>query len=326
MENLDEIKKLIEKYLNHNASASERDRIIQIIRMDSDIEHWFQNQIENTSRVIDHNIKQNIYDNVCNETNMDCTTQPLYKRHQFKRIYAISIAASILLIVAILGVTFYTQSSYVARPFVISTTTGNRSLVTLPDGTDVYLNSMTRISYYYDKKSGTRIAKLCGEAFFDVAQDESHPFNVEVGELKVECKGTKFNIHAYPDEESIAVVLDEGHVVVCTDDESVDMKPNMMTRYNRKNGRLIKSNVESHNFCEWINGYVYFDNERFVDIIKVISRNYGITVNILSPQLKEERFTGSIYQIDINKILNVLSAASGARYEIVNDSVINLSY
>lgn len=326
MENIEEIKRLIEKYLNHDTSATERMHVLQWMRNDPDVKEWLQFQIETTSNELNPDIKNSIYNNICNELEKKDEPVPFYKKERFRRFASIAVAACMLVVLTVYGTTFVTYSSYEAKPLSVYTATGNLSRVTLPDGTQVCLNSMSKISYFYDKEMDKRVVKLSGEAFFDVAKDVEHPFNVQVEGINVECKGTKFNINAYPDDETISVVLDEGSVCVTSDDATMDLKPNMMARYDKKRGTLTKRNVESQNYCEWVNGYIYFDNESFAYITNVISRNYGITVNILSPKLKEERFTGSIYQADIKKILSVLTAASGAHYEIISESVINLSY
>ncbi len=324
MENIDEIKYLLEKYLNHKASASERMDILRWVNENEELQQWIQDQIGHTNNDINPELKDKIYERICADGNIDNPNVVNKTSFGHKYIY-LSIAACLVAIVSLMGWNYIGQPIN-EKPLSIYTNTGNRSNVTLPDGSVVWLNSLSKISYFYDAKNRERIVKLSGEAYFDVAKDKAHPFNVLVGDIKVECKGTKFNISAYSDDKNIDVILAEGRVIVSSENKSIDLHPNMMASFDKSTGILTKEKVNSRNYCEWMNGYIYFDNESFTDISKIISRNYGITVNILSPQLKDERFTGSIYQGDIKKILNVLSAASGAKYELISDSVVNLSY
>jgi ferric-dicitrate binding protein FerR (iron transport regulator) len=325
MDRTENIKILIEKYLNNEASDAERLQILQALRSDIALNGWLKRQIEATSNTMDSNLKKSIYERIWDEISENSEKElPINKRHNFR--WVISIAAAACVLAAVIGFALHYagKPSYESKPLSIYNTTGNRSCITLPDGTSVWLNSLSQISYSYDSEKNRRVAKLSGEAFFEVAHDQQHPFFVEAGGVKVECKGTKFNVNAYSEDEYVEVVLAEGLVSVSSDHESVDLYPNQMAQYIKKTNRLSKKEVESQNYCDWVNGYLYFDNQRFADIVKTISRTYGVTVNIYSAKLKNDRFTGSIHQSDIKDVLNVLSSASGATYRIENDSIINL--
>lgn len=320
MANIEEMKILVEKYLNHSASAAERERICEWMKTDEDIKMWFQSQINYSSNELDSDVKESIYRSIYSES--DST-----KRRVGWQTLLLSVAACFLAVVASVSITkyIYTNNQRV-EALTVYTNTGDRSNVTLPDGTEVDLNAKSKITYYFDSETQSRVVTLTGEAFFEVAKDPERPFYVSVDDLKVHCLGTKFNVSAYPESSLVSVVLSDGKVNVASDIENVTITPDTRVCYDRKTHRLSRQKVDAINYCEWMDGYLYFDNERFDDIAKSISRNYGVTVNIISRQLKEEKFTGTIYQADIKNILNILTAASGSKYEIISDSLINLSY
>ena len=319
MENIEELKTLVEKYLNHSATVAERLRICRYIESETGMKQWFRSQIESVNGDIDEQVRDGILEAIYHDS--------VSASRRNWRFSLMSIAACLLAIVGTVATMDYlTAPAGDTHPFTVYTNMGNKSCVTLPDGTEVNLNTMSKITYRYDEKTGSRMVNLSGEAFFDVAKDPEHPFLVQADNISVEALGTKFNVNAYPESKSISVVLADGKVNVSSASEDMLMAPNTRIDYDKTAQRMTKHSVEAGNYCEWMNGYIYFNNERFDDITKLLSRNYGVTVNILSKTLKEEKFTGTIYQTDIKNVLGILTAASGAKYEVINDTLINLSY
>ncbi|PWV49593.1 FecR family protein [Chitinophaga sp. S165] len=89
---------------------------------------------------------------------------------------------------------------------------GKKARLVLPDGTLVYLNSATQISYPEKFSSGPRIVRISGEAYFKVVKDEAHPFIIEMPQTKITVIGTAFNVKAYPADPATTVVVEEGKV------------------------------------------------------------------------------------------------------------------
>lgn len=325
MSNLSERKSQIEKYLNHEATAAERLMICQWIKEDKDIKEWFDAQLRETSNDINAETKSGMFESICGEIDFSQDTEA-GGRNLRRHIWFAAVACIAVVIATVFAVKIFNTPGFESKPLTIYTNIGDRSHVTLPDGTDVHLNSVSKISFCYDAKNKCRVACLSGEAFFDVAPDSEHPFYVHTSDIRIECLGTKFNVNAYPENKDISVVLSDGKVKVVSSESQLTISPNTMVSYDKEIGLMTKQYVESTKYCEWMNGYLYFNNERFEDIARAISRNYGVTVNILSQQLKNERFTGSIYHADVDKLVNVLTAASGAKCNVINDTLINLTY
>ena len=91
---------------------------------------------------------------------------------------------------------------------------------TLPDGSDVFLNKETELVYSFDKKKKNHVVKLKGEAYFNIQHDESKTFIVDVAGIFIRDIGTSFNVKAYPEDNTVEVVVEEGKVMFYTDTDS----------------------------------------------------------------------------------------------------------
>ncbi|MFR7879048.1 MAG: FecR family protein [Butyricimonas paravirosa] len=112
----------------------------------------------------------------------------------------------------------------------VITPRGTEYLLTLSDGSRVWLNSDSRLKFPVKFSKGMRRVELVGEGYFEVAKDTSSPFIVNSGKLEIKVTGTSFNIAAYPDEKIVQTTLVSGSVDVscpeCADTESVSLVPN----------------------------------------------------------------------------------------------------
>ena len=128
----------------------------------------------------------------------------------------------------------------------ISTTSGRHYQMTLADGTGVWLNANSSISFPSDFRGSTRNVKIIGEVYFEVMKDKNKPFIVEAPNgLKIEVTGTKFNLNTYADEDTWKTTLIEGRVNVHLDGRSMALIPGAQARVNRaKKNMTIVSNID----------------------------------------------------------------------------------
>lgn len=215
-----------------------------------------------------------------------------------------SIASSVLLCLAI-SISFYSGKQKKApaetpqlaaeMPARIVTPLGSRTEAILPDGTHVWLNSGTELSFRYDKRKGVREAVLDGEAYFEVMRDTLHPFVVETKELSVKVLGTKFNVKAYSRDESENVSLLSGRVNVSVDqNRSTEY---MLLPHHQLNLNVEDQNVELHSFLgneviAWIEGGYGFTNLKFEQIVKDLERKYRTEIIVKSKRLGNQTFSG----------------------------------
>jgi transmembrane sensor len=115
------------------------------------------------------------------------------------------IAATIFLVVALSTVIYLKTAPPVQTLAVESEKTTRQD--TLPDGSTAYLNKKTELQYEYNPREKTRKVKLSGEAYFSVKHEEEKPFIIEADEILVRDIGTEFNLKAYPDKDTIEIVL-----------------------------------------------------------------------------------------------------------------------
>ncbi|HEX3008761.1 MAG TPA: FecR family protein, partial [Bacteroidales bacterium] len=121
---------------------------------------------------------------------------------------------------------------------VISSPLGSKSIVDLPDGTKVWINAGSRISYDHNYGKTHREVSLTGEAYFNVKTNKQVPFIVKTSDIMVKALGTKFNVKAYPNERTITATLEEGKIFVSSVNaksklKDTELKPKQMFTYVR---------------------------------------------------------------------------------------------
>jgi ferric-dicitrate binding protein FerR (iron transport regulator) len=238
----------------------------------------------------------------------------------FQRIAA---AAAILVIFAGSGYWLGTGriKGLIAENVIIEAPLGSRSKMYLPDGTLVWLNAGSTLSYSQNFGVEERTVNLKGEGYFEVTHQDKKPFYVISKDLKIRVLGTKFNLRNYLEEEEARVTLLEGSVKVncksASQPESY-LKPNEQIIYDRKTmvARTITTNAS--NALEWTNGYLFFDEERLPDIARELERAYNVKISIADESLKTFKFYGNFTRTEqtIQEVLEVLASTEKLRYEM----------
>jgi len=197
----------------------------------------------------------------------------------------------------------------------LSTVRGQQYQLVLPDGSKVWLNSASSITYP-TSFSGmrNRAVKLTGEAYFEVAKDRSRPFIVKTGEQEVEVLGTHFNVNAYNDENATRTTLLEGSVKVTNKNGQGILKPGQQAAVN--GGALVISKVNTSESVAWKNGDFRFDNEHFDSVLRQLSRWYNVDVTG-SGMDKDLRFSGTISRSKpISTVLRALELTGQVRFTL----------
>lgn len=195
-------------------------------------------------------------------------------------------------------------------------------MLTLSDGTRVWLNSDSRFKYPTAFTGKDRRVQLEGEAYFEVSKREGKPFIVDMGENSVQVLGTSFNIKAYKSQAYISTTLVEGRVRLNTPGQSADLKPNEQGIINIKRNRITTTSVDVIQYIGWKNGRFVFDNQPLVDIMEAISRWYGIEVVFENEAARRVTFTGNIKRYDtLNKIINMLEMTQQIKFRKEGDTI-----
>lgn len=204
---------------------------------------------------------------------------------------------------------------------------GKRFIIELSDGTVVHLNAGTKLRYpKVFSEAGNRDVYLEGEAFFDVEENKAQPFVVHTQQMNVRVFGTKFNVSSYGNENNTSTVLVEGSVGVYgttkeySSADGVVISPNQQAKM--QNGEFTVAEVDVQRFIAWMEGKLFFVNDRFEDIVKVLERNYNIKIINKHQELNDIRYTGTFQEKTLPEILNVFKRNTKFDFEIVNDSIV----
>ena len=200
---------------------------------------------------------------------------------------------------------------------------GQRVHIFLPDGTGVWLNAKTKLSYPSDYSARNRNVQLEGEGYFEVTSDKKHPFVVHSSLMKVNVLGTKFNVRSYQNEASL-VTLIEGTVEVLTSDEmnKLTLKPNEQASISETRGITLSEKKGIENVSSWTIGEFYYLNEPLISIARDIERRFNVNVMVLDETLKNEIFTYHPNEnATLEQILRHLKGTKELNYTIENDQI-----
>ncbi|MDO7138008.1 FecR family protein [Algibacter lectus] len=207
---------------------------------------------------------------------------------------------------------------------------GQRSKITLSDGSVVHLNAGTKFIFPEKFLLRERTVVLSGEAFFEVKPNKERPFIVKTMEenFSVEVLGTKFNVSAYPADGCIFTALTEGKVNVVEkgffNNKKTVLKPGQLATWSKKNGNVEVKNVDTDNYTLWTSGLLYFESESVINIIRKIERFYNIDI-VLDEKLDiyKIKISGKLDLNDkIEKTLQNLMFITKFKIELIDDKYI----
>lgn len=195
---------------------------------------------------------------------------------------------------------------------------GGKYEIVLPDGTKVWLNSSSTLTFPTLFTGSERAVQLSGEAYFEVAKNKDIPFKIRLNNNnEVKVLGTHFNIMAYDDDPEIKTTLLEGSVKLTNNSSNVMLVPGQQGVTGRKNHVAFRvGNVNTEETIAWKNGKFMFVNEDLKSIMKKISRWYDVDVNY-ADNLTDRNFTGTISEFrDVSEVLRLLELTGAIHFKI----------
>lgn len=185
---------------------------------------------------------------------------------------------------------------------------GGEYQLVLSDGTLVYLNSMTKIRFPERFSEKCREVEVCGEAFFEVAENKRVPFVVKTDAYEITVLGTKFNVTAYADEQVATTTLVEGAVSIsgkCIG-EAKALRPNEQFVLDRVSGSVEIKNVDVNYYTAWKDGMFRFRDVRLEEIMHVVERWYDMTVVYEDESVRDLHFGFNMSRLEtIEPLLNI---------------------
>ncbi|MEQ6119129.1 FecR domain-containing protein [Reichenbachiella sp. MALMAid0571] len=195
---------------------------------------------------------------------------------------------------------------------------GVKSEIQLPDGTHVWLNSASSISYQMDFSDSVRLITLKGEAYFEVVKDPNRPFRVKSEGITTTALGTAFNVNAFKDDD-IQVSLHEGKVRVAKENalENTILLPGQQANAGPTEFSVLEFDVEE--VLAWKDGIIYFNNTDFDNMLSTLEKWYNVSFRIESlttEKRKQIKVTGKFKNQTLVNVLKLLGHSMHFEYTI----------
>jgi len=315
---------IFEKYILRKASSEEIDLLRSYISDDHHLNKWLEKQIMNSPGDVNIEIKMRMLENIRSQTSYPSQTINAVKHSSKMNLYIrrFSNIAAVLLPFAILLSVYLYLKPQKTEAFEIRADLGEKASLTLPEGSEVSINSGSIITYQSDFNLKNRTIQLYGEAFFDVTHNPQKPFVVQCDDVKIIVLGTSFGIKAYENEDNVSVVLNSGKIQLITPTEKIDMNPNDRVVYNKKTQFAHIENVNAEDYTDWRQNRLRFENESLDAIMKTISRMHNIDIVFKDSLLKNQQFTGTIDNTNIESVLDAIKLTSSVNYKLENGVVL----
>ncbi|MDN3546991.1 FecR family protein [Mucilaginibacter aquaedulcis] len=195
---------------------------------------------------------------------------------------------------------------------IVSTPRGGQYQLVLNDGSKVWLNSASSVSFPAVFTGKTRDVEITGEAYFEVAKNAEKPFRVKTNNVLVEVLGTHFNVMAYNDENAVKTTLLEGAVKISNNENASVLKPGQQASLNQNGQIRVVNNPDADDSIAWKDGLFQFSDAGIETIMRQVSRWYDVSVSY-EGKIPEREFTGRISRnVKASELLNML------KYEGVN--------
>lgn len=230
---------------------------------------------------------------------------------------------------------------------------GAKCRIILPDNSEVWLNAGSRIVYDKTFNYRERMIHLEGEAYFSVAENKDCPFKVTTSEIMITALGTKFNVKAYPEEETITATLEEGKIDIKLingkrNNEEIVLKPNENIVYYRVDSRLKLDNLDklqsgtyhvaqkaqsvpkikiipvinTELYTSWKEDRWIFLGEPLPLLASKLERRFNLRIVFAEELLKSYKFSGAIENETIEQILQALRFTAPLKYRFEKDTII----
>ncbi|TDW97422.1 FecR family protein [Dinghuibacter silviterrae] len=256
-----------------------------------------------------------------------------------RRLWPRWVAAAMVLLMAGAAWLFQVRKSPVQASKSVNVGYGARRMLTLSDGTRIWLNAGSRLIYPERFTGSKREVTVEGEAFFDVAPQASMPFLVHAGKLTIKVLGTSFDVKDYKEDADITTTLISGKVEVMMDnnpERDVILEPREKLVVAKVDTALksdqpqVRYQVRSvmtgvkNNIAEtaWINNKLVFNDDTFEEVARQLERKYNVQVNIADEGLKDEHVSGVFDKETLQQVLDILRATTRFDYRVEGQKIV----
>ncbi|TRX60769.1 DUF4974 domain-containing protein [Fulvivirga sp. M361] len=300
------LKELLEKYEQGNCSQEEEAILLRYFNDFQEDDAWEEIGVDK---------KPVIHDQAFHQIERRVDRKIKEERSNRSRVWRV--AASIVLAAGIgLGVYFSDLTTVTTEVIMITKTTepGQKLTVKLPDGSRVYLNSGTRLTYP-EVFSDDRRVTLIGEAFFEVTRNPDKKFIIATGDINTTVLGTSFNINAYPDEKEVEVTVASGRVEVSSSDQKFEISRGQQVNYKINEKILTYGDVDIAVYTAWKDGVLQFNGSSLYDIAAELERWYGVEIHFDREQNDQCDLRLSFDDPSLEEVLDQLKVLAGINYQ-----------
>lgn len=272
---------------------------------------------ENCFVPMDSNIKEKVRHNLALKT----LAVPTQKSSKWWKIAA---AIAIPVLICLNTYLYFSSELYVTdETFMVFTKKGEKTQLVLPDGSQIYLNSDSKLSYNSGFNKKNRILKLEGEAFFDVAPDKENAFTVQTNNLDVIVHGTAFNVSSYEDAPDMSVTLLRGKVALAnhsTGQILTMMVPDQLVRVNKANLAWDMESCDAELESLWTQNKLKFENTPAEKVFQKLERWYGVDIQVENPK-SDVCYGFTLKTESLREILEIINKVSPITYHINGEEV-----
>lgn len=203
----------------------------------------------------------------------------------------------------------------------LTTPRGGQYRLRLPDGSDIWLNAASSITYPTAFTGSRRKVAITGEVYMEIARNENMPFEVSVNGIEITVLGTRFNVNAYKDEPSITTTLLEGAVKVSRGNNDQLLMPGQQEQL-LPNGKIeIVNDIDTASVVAWKNGMFSFNDADIPAVMRQVNRWYD--AEIVYQSEVSQHFMGSIPRtVPISKLLTMLELTGRLHFRIDGRKII----
>lgn len=289
---------LLQKYISGDVTEAEKQRIVQ----------WIEESPENMREYM---AQRKLYDIAL------WRTEPAMevKRQEKRKFTLRSVGMELIKMAAVFALAlaggYYMMEMRPDKPEPLQSLyvpAGQRAELMLADGTKVWLNSRSSLTFPGSFDGDTRQVKLDGEGYFDVAKNAECPFIVETNQYNVRVLGTEFNVKAYAVDSVWETSLLKGAVEILRPDaegNGLRLEPNTMARL--EGDHLVKGRIKNLNHFLWREGLICFNNITVGEMFKKLELYFGVNIEVKNDRILKNRYTGKFRTSDgVEHVLKVL--------------------
>lgn len=188
-----------------------------------------------------------------------------------------------------------------------------RIVVDLPDGSKVWLNSGSELTYPVVFNTSERRVHLTGEAYFKINKSET-PFFVSNLGPEIKVYGTEFNVNSYENEDMVTVALAEGKVSLNSEGKEQFITPGQVSAFDKKSKSITIEDTDVVTYSSWREGKYIFRDTPLSSILRILQRQHNVTINLLNPNLGNYRYNATINNESLEQILQLLSISAPIKY------------